>query len=209
MRQINWRRRRNYPALAIFLERVWSLRAKDIELGRVRPEPYADHYLNILEVDNLLATRLHGINESWKVADVVDVVKSNVSSDIVTTVNAIKSSKSIWASTPANDAAARSALELACKLWLFSKPSLEDHSRTLIDANKALFSASTKGNNATFSDLESLSADFSAKNLERKGGFYLVWTSNLSEHLTFASKDQLRVFRHAHALRKYQDGLEK
>jgi len=34
-----------------------------------------------------------------------------------------------------------------------------------------------------------LSRDFSAKSLTRKGGFYLVYTSDMQDHLTFASKN--------------------
>jgi hypothetical protein len=56
------------------------------------------------------------------------------------------------------------------------------------------------------SALQRLSSDFSEKSLTRVGGITMVWTSNLLERLTFDTDTRLRVFRHALALRAFDDG---
>jgi hypothetical protein len=208
MRKFPWSKRRQSQALEILLRELWGLSSTDITLGRVRPEPYINHYQIVLEVDNLPATRLYGVNDPKKVAEIVITVKAHISSTIATAIDAIKDNDSIWANVLVDEAAATSALELACKLWLFSKPSLDDASCTIIEANKRVFASAPSGT-PSLPTVKVLSSDFSAKSLTRKGGFYLVWTSDLSDHLTFAARDQLRVFRHAHSLQRYRHGSER
>jgi hypothetical protein len=93
------------------------------------------------------------------------------------------------------------ALRFAMRLWLFTEPDLSDKSLTLSQlVEKQLPQATTP---TTLANYHHLSDDFSVKSLTRKAGFRLVWTSYLSQHLTFEGTSHLRVFRHASALRQY------
>lgn len=199
--------RYNGQAPKILLEKVWGLNG-DRRLGN---DAYISHYLNLLQVHDLLVTRLNDFDEYSKVVELIDLVRNNVNLTLSEIINAIQKASRKWCSTAFDDAAARSALELAIRLWLFRIPSLEDLSWTLSEVLKQHHPSKPvpSWSPAQYADVQMLSADFSAKSLTRKGGFYMVWTSDLADHLTFASKNQLRVFRHAQVLRTYQYGIER
>lgn len=93
----------------------------------------------------------------------------------------------------------RKALTLAIRLWLFVNP---DFSSPVIgpaqhgQQNVALHlhqavSRSLSGQSSP--RLRSLSADFSAKSLIRKGGLDFEATGDLNEHLTFHPHDERRI----------------
>ena len=188
------------------LDKVWGLNGDRQTLGC---DAYISHYVNLLQVNDPVVTRLNGFDECSKVVELINLVRNNASSTLKEIIHAIQKASRKWCGTTFDEAAARSALELAIRLWLFSGLPLEDLSQTLSEASKQRYSITPAQSAAPDAVPKMLSTDFSAKSLTRKGGFYLVWTSDLADHLTFASKNQLRVFRHAQVLRKYQHGKER
>jgi hypothetical protein len=104
---------------------------------------------------------------------------------------------------PVTEASARKVVNLAIHLWLFTKPETFLWSQDLKDVVRQNLPSCNTPQIPAAEGAQSLSSDFSAKNLTRKGGIRMVWTSYLGEHLTFVGKDQLRVFRHASVLREY------
>ena len=86
------------------------------------------------------------------------------------------------------------ALISVVRLWLFATIALQGENETLGAA--LAISLPQRG----VLRKESLSFDFSATNLTRKGGFKFVWTSDLSNHLTFASHSEIYFFRHGRLL---------
>lgn len=190
---------------AELLTKMWGL---DVNRGRVWSEAYADHYHDTIQANNLLAQTPSPFDRCTEVIELVNLVKCKCLLSIADVTLAVQQACSGWMTTAIDGEAAHCALKLALKLWLFSEPSLNDPSQMLIHANRKHYEPGRTSQNPLAVDIKSLSTDFSAKSLTRKGGFYLVWTSDLSQHLTFASKDQIRVFRHARILEQYQRGLE-
>jgi hypothetical protein len=90
-------------------------------------------------------------------------------------------------------------LSFAVRLWLFTKPDLENGNLSLQDAVRKPLSkiCSTSSN-------EWIWLDFSANTLTLRAGFRIMWTSDLSEHLTFASKSVIRVFSYASVLEQFR-----
>ena len=92
-------------------------------------------------------------------------------------------------------------LTFASRLWLFTRIELRDGNATLEDAARARLQ-----NIAGVSTNAFVWLDFSANTMER-AGFRIQWTSELSEHLTFASTSVVRVFSHASILERYETGI--
>jgi hypothetical protein len=96
-------------------------------------------------------------------------------------------------------------VEMAIRLWLFVKPVLKDRTASLEGVLRQSLPTVIA---PTASDLRYLKPDFSAKSLIDIGDITLVYTSYLDEHLSFAEKKHLRVFRHASALYHYEAAPE-
>lgn len=189
------------------LAKVWGLRGYQ-ELAGTRPYVYVDHYNNLASI----ALPLNIFNNYKHSLELVDTVRNDTSAKISDLIKSVQRASSSWARTAFDHTEAVRALQFATGLWLFCSPDLSNSSSTLAEATKthlekSFSSSSTHTSVPATGAVAStglLSSDFSANSLTRKGGFYLIWTSDLAEHLTFVSKDQLRIFRHALILQKYQ-----
>ena len=109
-----------------------------------------------------------------------------------------------WILDAKNGATIENVLHFAVRLWLFTKPDLSDRTRTLQQAIRTPLLKVNGSSNAW------LWLDFSASTLEKRAGFGTDWTSDISEHLTFASSSVIRVFSHACVLERYDisNGVE-
>jgi hypothetical protein len=108
--------------------------------------------------------------------------------------------------TPAwltDTAAVDEVLTFASRLWLFTRLDLTDGQRTLSKAARAELDKIGGASTNAF-----VWIDFSADTLT-KAGLRIKWTSELSEHLTFASNSFIRVFSHASVLERYESSIEK
>jgi hypothetical protein len=188
------------------LHSVWRL-----ELGSNvgRAGPYLDHYQElrtlvdgdilrahtdwkeVIELVNLIQTHsqinLHGIDRPATLREIKDVVTA---------------ANPKWSVKPLNDELAERVIDFAIRLWLLIEPDLQNENLTLPQIIRQSLPEPLASNISCSRNL--LSSDFSAKSLTRKGGIRLVWTSSLSDHLTFVGKSQLRIFRHASVLREHQ-----
>jgi hypothetical protein len=108
-----------------------------------------------------------------------------------------------------SEKAAFGAINLGLSLWIFVLPDLSDRRLSLVESVQ--HSVSHIGTDNGLPIVTNLSEDFSEESLSKKGGFTIVWTSNLLEHLSFESATTLRVFHHASALRNFdaEDSLER
>lgn len=201
-----FKRRKRQLVGGELLEKVWGLSSYPGRTVDARLDAYLNHYNNLAP----LASTLDAFDDRNHVIEVIAVARSRSSESINTIIDAVKQASLSWGNSMFNDTEALEALRFALKLWLFSSPVLEQPTLTLAECNKSLHTCATRGSPQGHAQQNGLlAADFSAKSLTRKGGFYLIWTSELSEHLTFASKDQLRVFRHAQVLLQYQRQVER
>jgi hypothetical protein len=100
-----------------------------------------------------------------------------------------------------SEKAAFGAIDLGLSLWIFVSPDLSDRRLSLVESVRC--SVSNIGTDNGLPTVTNLSEDFSEESLSKKGGFTIVWTSNLLEHLSFESPTTLRVFHHASALRNF------
>jgi hypothetical protein len=163
---------------------------------------YTDHCKNLL---GLLSE--HSSSQIDR-NDIIDLVKL-VSASRVETIGQIKddirAADPKWMMFAGDDDSIFDALDFAIRLWLFVKPELDDGTRTL----SQVVAAKLPERMAPQQKPSHLSRDFCAKDLTRRGGFKIEWTSYLSDHLTFVGKARLRVFRHVSALQKYSRSKER
>jgi hypothetical protein len=106
--------------------------------------------------------------------------------------------------TPAwliDTAAVDEVLTFASRLWLFTRLDFTDGQRTLAKAARAELD---KISGASTNAFVYFSAD-----ILTKAGLHIKWTSELSEHLTFASNSFIRVFSHASVLERYEGSMER
>ena len=174
---------------------IWSL-DEGPALGRF--DPYADHCQRLLAA---IDKRTFDLNGPGAAVHLVEVIKAYSRQDIETLRNSIRASGLSWSSPSTPDRALDHAIQLGAQLWLFTTPELSNDKLTL---SQCVSSTLLKiRQDAKTPRITALSSDFCEKSLTRKGGISIVWTSDLSEHLTFESKARLRVFRHASALRAF------
>ena len=100
-----------------------------------------------------------------------------------------------------SEKAAFVGIDLGLRLWLFVSPDLSNRRLSLVESVRC--SVSNVGAEIGLPIVTKLSEDFSEETLSKKGGFKVVWTSNLLEHLSFESSGTLRIFHHASALRNF------
>jgi hypothetical protein len=189
-------RRKEQRAVRKLKRVIWSL-----DEGPLRGslDPYADHYKRLLAVK----TQLVNLQAPSDVVELVRIIKREKQQ----TVEGIR--KSLLEGSPSclpqssSNEALDGAIMLGVQLWLFTEPDLADGKSTLQECVFSALSTVTRGSGDHSKDV--LSSDFCEKSLTRKGGISIVWTSDLLEHLTFESKSRLRVFRHASALRLFNN----
>ena len=163
-----------------------------------RLEAYREHWMetvtSIDDADLLLASQQN-------VTKLIAIVRGSSQGSVKDVETAILAANLDALTNGSDPDSISAALRFAMRLWLFTEPDLSDNSLTLgklVELQLPQLASSTP-----LAPSMSLSGDFSAKSLTRKGGFRLVWTSYLSQHLTFEGTSRLRVFRHASALRQY------
>lgn len=190
------------------LGKIWDLEA---EHSKKRAEAYVDHYKNLQSAKDIPSTDLN-FSDSADFIELVDILKQHGKPpsqntqcpELSTVVAAIRAHPRRWLPRPDNDEAVRAAIRTTLELWLFTDPPLDDLKLTLEAANKNHISTRLQPSRAGVILDRRLSPDFSAKSLTRKGGFYLVYTHSLLDHLTLASKKHIRIFQHASMLRQHQ-----
>jgi len=161
------------------------------------------------------------------IVELVKLVKCNQNKTIEEIEDEISNANFHWINPLTRDDSIRNTFDFAIRLWLFIEPDLSDRSLTLPEVverclprrfQKAEKSHTVSTTTWSISALASsgrplkdedsspyLPVDFSEKSLTRKGGIKLEWTSYLADHLSFAGKSRLRVFRHASAIRQYSN----
>ena len=171
-----------------------------------RLEAYREHWKesvsSVEDADLLLA-----LASQRNVTELIGIVKGNSQGSVEDVETAITGANLNALENGSDPVSVSAALRFAMRLWLFTEPDLSNKSLTLgqlVGQRLPKIASPTP-----LAHPNSLSDDFSAKSLTRKGGFRLVWTSYLSQHLTFEGTSRLRVFRHAAALRQYANSNSK
>lgn len=163
-----------------------------------RLEAYKEHWketVSSIEDPDLSLT------SQQNVTNLIAIVRGNSDGSVEDVETAILGAELDALANSTDPVSVSAALKFAMRLWLFTDPDLSDKSLILSQLVKKQLLQITRSTH--LDGLSCLSEDFSAKSLTRKGGFRLVWTSYLSEHLTFEGTSRLKVFRHASALRQY------
>ena len=163
---------------------------------------YTDHCRNLL---GLLTGHSASQADRNDIVELVEVVSADRDKPVAQIRDAIRKADPKWMISAADDESTLAALDFVVRLWLFVKPNLEDGTRTLSQA----VAAELPEQAAFQQNSGHLSRDFCAKNLTRRGGIKIEWTSYLSDHLTFVGKARLRLFRHVSALQKYSRSKER
>ena len=195
----------NTQTISALLYGVWGM-----ELGsavcRQTAKAYLAHCENLLVLVNDGQIRFNDVSH---VVELVRTVKSLQQRPIQCLVDRLKAAPQPWILGTNGDDNARKTLEFAIRLWLMVKPErsqLSIASLTLTNIVSKSFDRSV-GPIVSPKDV-TLSIDFSARNLIRKGGLRITWTSFLNEHLLLDREDTVRVFHHAAMLRQYNTSAE-
>jgi hypothetical protein len=99
------------------------------------------------------------------------------------------------------DDAAERAIEIAVRLWLFVEIDDWDDSMTLAEFIEESFRRSSSTTEGVV-----LPDSFNARNIEKIGGFHILWTDCLAEHLHLDAVDkQLSIFHQSSFLSHYQN----
>lgn len=165
------------------------------------------HYQNLLTNPYLLDDQNTSLRESdTQSSDIITLVgslKQDLQKTITATDTSLETNPPTWLLNPQSQVARDRVLTFAVLLWLFVKPDLSDGSVTLQDAVRKPLNAIAAQSSTSWIWL-----DFSAHTLAQRAGFRIMWTSDLCEHLTFASKSVIRVFSHASVLEQYEGTSE-
>jgi hypothetical protein len=198
-----WSRRRpraRLPDVRILATEIWLL-DDDIQVHQLMA--YRDHYKDAKSFiwdDNV---RNHNIAD---VLALVAAIKHHHGSSIKDIKLSISSTQRSFLTKSFNDASVLAALKFAVRLWLFTPIDDclgdEDESLKAIIERKVTSSSMPGPSVAT---MERLSHDLCEKNLTRKAGMKLVWTSDLSEHLQLMGNSTLKIFRHVSTLNSLAD----
>ena len=183
------------------VENVWDLRA-----NRLPTRPYREHHTSLLlkrHLNDNINLKLHIASD---VIQLVQVVRRNAGKSLGGIERAIRQ-EAPSSLVSNNILAAQNALDLVVRLRLFTTINFDRLNLSLIEAVKDSVSVHRQANKTPVLDM--LSEDFSAKSLARKAGIRIVWTSNLPDHLTFATTTGLHVFRHTTVLKNYSEAAER
>ncbi|KAI1615454.1 hypothetical protein EDD36DRAFT_432871 [Exophiala viscosa] len=188
------------------LREVWGFQDAHENDWEKRSAPYLKHFESLIPLNRATAF-LELPTDQDQVLQLVSIVKESAApTATLHQLKGIVATANLPLLKDANDdGAAESALVLAIQLWLFLELPMEDLNRSLGTAIKVKLPRKPAfGVNAAKVATTLLSEDFSAKSLTRKGGFHLMWTSDLSEHLVIKGEYHLYVFCHARILGSYQ-----
>ena len=182
------------------LSGVWNLEWTNDHLNtNVPPNPYVEHWTNCVieanDEDLLLDDREVAIG-------LVDVVKNDGGNECTTILRNIADMYAAFPGQPLQltDEQAITALRFALGWWLHVFPCTnQSWSLQLQEV------VNEHVPERTITQAEGhLSYDFCARHLVRKGGFNIVWTDRVDEHLTVTRGQSIRVFRHSSMLRSLQ-----
>jgi hypothetical protein len=184
------------------LRRIWGFSFPE-RVPKPKAASYFSHYYTLLSNQRLLDDQNTSLRESDSqssdVATLIAGFKQQTRKSIADIRTSLQNSPPAWLRNSQSREVQDKVLAFAVRLWLFTKPDLSNDVLTLQDAVRGpLTSISTNPSN------EWIWLDFSANTLSQKAGFRIMWTSDLSEHLMFASKTVIRVFSHASALEQFE-----
>ncbi|KAI4161834.1 MAG: hypothetical protein LQ342_004525 [Letrouitia transgressa] len=183
------------------LREIWGF-ASPHAVPKAKAASCLYHYENLLTNRQLLDeqnTSLHDSNtQSSDVIALVQYLKQNSQTSIADIRDYLKRSPPHWLLNPQSQEVLDSILNFCVRLWLFSRPDLSDSNGTLQEAVRKPFANFNRPPNAW------LWLEFSEKTLRERGNFHFTYTSDISEHLTFASRSIIRVFCHASVMERYE-----
>ncbi len=188
--------RARMPVIRTLARDVWQLN-DDIEDYQLKA--YRDHYRDshrLILDDNII------IDSASDVVDLVAWLRVGAQSikDIKLGLSGTRPS---YLKSSFSDSSIVAAVKFAVRLWLFvpidDQVSDEDLSLKQMIEQKLPHAPTTYRT----SSLRSLAAGVCEKDLTRKAGIKLLWTSNLSEHLELIGRSKLKIFRHASVLSSY------
>jgi hypothetical protein len=178
---------------------IWGMK---VDPGLGDAAAYIDHYSNLLASPNIVDQQTLTLRRSEDVLNLVNHLKGKSGASLKIIKDDICAHAPSYIPDVARADAVSNAVDFSIRLWLFTEADLRDEDVTLKESlAKGLAVISSKKGSS--SRLKAVTNDFSAKSLARKGGFTLVWTSYLTQHLTFATPSKLRVFRHASVLTEF------
>jgi hypothetical protein len=189
------------------LQEVWGFSTTQ-EVPRPKAAACFYYYESLLNNQQLLDdqhTRLRDSDQqSSDVAALISILKTRGQDTIEDIHLFLQNNAPDWILDANDGETIENVLHFAIRLWLFTKPDLNDRTQTLQEAIRAPL-LKVNGSSNTW-----LWLDFSASTLEKRAGFRMHWTSDISEHLTFASSSVIRVFSHACVLERYDisNGVE-
>lgn len=202
--------REQEQALEEILSGVWSLRLGAEPINVSNPSPYIDHYRQIRAIVNSSQLRF---TTRGQIIELLALIKTHHAQPLRVIKNELKASRPKWLVQQDDEATATKAVDVALRLWLMIEPRgglkiLHDN-LSIREIVSQSFEKSHVPTGAT--SIEELSSDFSARNLFRKGGIKILWTSCLCHHLLMDGKSTLKVFHYASLLRRYREAnaLEK
>lgn len=208
MRIHDWRRPRvDHAKTEELLSRVWGLEA-GTDVFQI--DAYREHFeeaASLIDHQCLLISDGQSIKVDH-IVKLIALIKENSLLSIKEIKALIQAENWSWiAEGSNNDETAVEAIKFALHLWLFMKIDLSDENLRLhavIQSSLPRRIANDAGG-SNVPDSSALTDDFSAKNLTRIGGLQLVFTSDLSEHLSIVDNRFVHVFKHAAVLRKYAE----
>jgi hypothetical protein len=189
-------RRKEQRAVRNLKRVIWSLDEAPL---RGSLDPYADHYKRLLAVK----TQLVNLQSPSDVVELARIIKRKKQQNVEGLKKSLLEGSPSCLPHSSSNEVLDGAIRLGVQLWLFTEPDLASGKSTLQECVFSALSTVSRGSGDHSRDV--LSTDFCEKSLTRKGGISIVWTSDLLEHLTFESKNRLRVFRHASAIRLFNN----
>lgn len=187
------------------LREIWGFGSPQ-SVPRAKAASCFYHYENLLSNRQLVDDQNINLREanspSSDVIGLVKLLKQNAHSTIADVRAVIEAQAPDWLLTPTSQEILDRVLHFAVRLWLFTRPDLSDDKVTLQDAIRRPLEK-TKATNNNW-----LWLDFSEKTLRERGRFQIAFTSDISEHLTFASRSTIRVFSHASIIEQYEVTME-
>jgi hypothetical protein len=191
--------REREEALREILAGIWNL---NLGVDVSRPTAYLERYKQVRMFGNANSSHLRSATRR-EIIELLAVVKKHHAQPLRLVKDELSASPAAIAQHNDN-ATITKAIEIGIRLWLMVEPPrITDDKLTIKEIVAQSFEKPRVP--AAARSIEELSSDFSARNLLRKGGIDIVWTSSLCDHLLMDGKHQLKVFHYASLLRKYRD----
>lgn len=181
------------------LEKMWG------PVGRPPAPAYQQHYLEQCNTFKFAYLGAFTFKDRVDLLVLVNILRQNGTVPLQQLVDNFAAGKIFvpWIKDPKNTDHVKAAIRFACRMWLFTRPSLNDLKLTLVQDIHSVLEKTT-GQFLPRLHLTDLDHTFSAKTLVTNGKFRIIWTHDVSQHLSFESKKALRIFCHASALDNYR-----